>query len=85
MQLGYAVGLPGKAQAHHGHIERRIVAVTWFVSEVHETVERDTNFFSPTGEVLLHQRSGKTVDAGGHWRVGGEQRAGARCFDRLVE
>ena len=54
-------------------------------AERHQLLEIDSHFGAVLGEIVIHQAGVEQVDAGRHGRVRGEDVAGARRLQRLVE
>ncbi len=80
VQAADAVGALGQAQAHHGHVEHRAVAVR-LGAEVHDPVDVQPRLDPAGAEVALDEGAREPVDARLDRGVGGEDRAGAGRLD----
>ncbi|MNS67621.1 hypothetical protein D3C72_1008770 [compost metagenome] len=85
MERGHAVGLAAEAQRQDREAEERGAAHGVLAGDREELVAADAHLRPEAAEVLLHEREGEGVVAGGHGRVGGEDGVGGDRLEGLVE
>ena len=85
VQRADAVGVLRELQRQHGHAERLVVVGRVDPPQAHEVLVREVQGLADLAEVLLHQRGREPVVAGGHRRVGGEDRHRRDVAHHLAE
>ncbi len=85
VQRADAIGVPRELQRQHGHAERLVVIGRVDPPQSHEVLVGQVQRLADLAQVLLHQRGREPVVAGGHRRVGGEDRHGRDVAHHLAE
>ena len=74
MQGADAVGVPRQFERQHGHAERLVGVARINPSQPHEVVVRQVEGLADLAQVLFDERGREPVVAGGHGRMGRENR-----------